>query len=109
PSVLPSTPHPPPCSPLFPYTTLFRSQLQFKAHFLRSFGEFVLALPASRHFAEFCAVGRDQRRTAIAAVIVPLRVDQDRLSRGMCQFDHLLDVPEPALAVVRQEIGRAHV
>ena len=62
-----------------------------------------LVLPAPRHFAKLGAVRREQRRAAIARVVVAFRIDEHRLARRARQRDHALDVREPALAVVGQD------
>jgi len=62
-----------------------------------------LVLPGAHHLTQLRAVRRDDRRTAIARIVVALRIDQHALLRAARELDHLPDVRHAALAVIGEQ------
>ncbi|OIQ75656.1 hypothetical protein GALL_426770 [mine drainage metagenome] len=66
-------------------------------------GQLVFAAPIADHVREFGAVRSQQRCALIPAVVAALGVDQNGFSLVTRQIHHLLQVLQPALAVVGQK------
>src|SRR5712692_805866 len=77
-----------------------RLQLKLLSQRLRLAHKLFFGFPASRDFAELCAIGRHDGRSDVPGIVVAFRVDQHGLAFGARRFDHLRDMCESALTVV---------
>ena len=87
-----------------------RFEAKFTAQLLRLGGEFSFGRPATDDFPQFRAIRRDHGRAGVPGVVVPLGIDQHRLVAGAGDGDHLGDVGQAALAIIREDdhIGLRH-
>ena len=76
---------------------------EFAAQGLRPVEKVFLAPPAADNLAQLGFVRRHHGRAPIGRKVVPLGIDQDGLSSGAGSTDHLGDVRQTALAVVREQ------
>ena len=77
-----------------------RVEAEVAAQGLRFFRQLLFAVPASRYFAQFGAVGREQRGAGVFGVVAAFGVDEHWFARLPRPFDKGGNVGEAAFAVV---------